>query len=462
LSDTKNETSLEHQEETMHPLKIALVTYCRVMGAESRRLSTKLQVIYAKALGMVTPRKFASQASAEPIPEVYTWAFPGGPVRIHLNLNVVERLSCEVKESFESIPSQGREIGGLLLGTTDLHAHRIEIKDFERFPCECRPDHHFVLPDSDRETFAARRSMGRGELNVVGYYRSHIAGDLSLREEDLSLARACFGDPANVFLLIKPSDCSLSAGFFFWDNDRIDPDFSYLEFPFDAQQLATAREISEDSPPEGEEQRLVRVLRWRWSPVVAVLVLALAALGYTAWQKRAPSLTPTFVAPQTAGLALEVERHENDLRLSWNRNTPVVNHAKEAMLSIRDGDLRQELHLGREQLQNRSVVYSPVNATVQFRLEITAPDNTKTSESVLMLTAAAANAPGATSIAATSHTGTRRKRAGFTGRKPLVQRSGKLPFTCSAGDVFRKTDAPHGWDTFVCHGKNVWSILVEK
>jgi hypothetical protein len=108
-------------------------------------------------------------------------------------------------------------------------------------------------------------------------------------------------------------------------------------------------------------------------------------------------------------------------------------------------------------------VYSPVHSTVQFRLEVTAPDNTKTSESVLVLTAAAANAPGATSIAATADTRAQRKRARLTGhrsrRKPPVQSSGKLPFICSAGDVFRKTDAPPGWDTFVCRGKNVWSVV---
>ena len=199
------------------------------------------------------------------------------------------------------------------------------------------------------------------------------------------------------------------------------------------------------------------MLSWR----VAALVVALAALGYTTLQKRPASLAP-FLAPQTAGLALEVERHENDLRLSWNRKTPMVDHAREAVLSIQDGDSRQELHLGREQLRNSNVVYSRVNATVQFKLEITAPDNTKTSESVLVLTATGANAPAATSIAATSHTSARGRRERFTGhrsrRMPLVQSGGKLPFICSAGDFFRKTDAPPGWDTFVCRGKNVWGL----
>jgi hypothetical protein len=43
-------------------------------------------------------------------------------------------------------------------------------------------------------------------------------------------------------------------------------------------------------------------------------------------------------------------------------------------------------------------------------------------------------------------------------KKPLVQSGTDLPFTCSAGDIFRKTNAPAGWDTFACRGKNVWGI----
>ena len=44
-------------------------------------------------------------------------------------------------------------------------------------------------------------------------------------------------------------------------------------------------------------------------------------------------------------------------------------------------------------------------------------------------------------------------------RKSLIQSGPSLPFTCSAGDVFHKTDAPPGWDTFSCRGKNVWSLM---
>jgi len=45
-------------------------------------------------------------------------------------------------------------------------------------------------------------------------------------------------------------------------------------------------------------------------------------------------------------------------------------------------------------------------------------------------------------------------------RKTSVAASGKqLPFTCSTGDVFRKIDAPPGWDTFGCRARNVWSLI---
>lgn len=83
-----------------------------------------------------------------------------------------------------------------------------------------------------------------------------------------------------------------------------------------------------------------------------------------------------------------MDRRVNDLRVSWSQDTPLVHNAREAVLSIRDGDLqRQELYLDAEQLRNGSVLYSPVSANVQFRLEVTALDKRKTSETVLTLAA---------------------------------------------------------------------------
>jgi len=108
------------------------------------------------------------------------------------------------------------------------------------------------------------------------------------------------------------------------------------------------------------------------------------ALGYGAYLKWKNSASASV--SNVGVLALRAERREGALRVSWNRDTPVVNHAKDGILSIRDGDLQaQELHLGLEQLRTGSVVYSPVNKSVLFQLEVTGRDKTKTRETILAI-----------------------------------------------------------------------------
>jgi hypothetical protein len=358
--------------------------------------------------------------------EFYTWTFPGAPVRIHLHLNVVESLSREVRRAFESVPSHSVEIGGILYGTADFAASPIvEIKDFEPFLSEYRPDHRFILTDADRrkldKVLSARRSDGPDALSVVGYYRSHIGEGLSLRQEDVAIAQSSFYDPANVFLLVKPSsDGSASAGFFFWDKGHLDSEFTYLEFPFEARQLTGVRvkptpqwnpeTLPEPEAPAGtaafdlpasipatfEAPPTALGPRERgpgmfWRSMFVVLMIAVGALGYQAYLTWAPSRSAATapVESDAPALALQVERRGADLRVSWNRSSRTVTQATSAVLSIRDGETQQqELHLDLEQLRNGSVLYTPANSTVRFRLETTTPRDGKTSETVLALTAA--------------------------------------------------------------------------
>jgi hypothetical protein len=374
--------------------------------------------------------------TSTPVQEFYTWTFPGAPVRIHLHLNVVESLGREVRRAFEAVPSHSVEIGGILYGRADFATSPIiEIRDFEPFLCEYRADHKFILSDSDQRKLdrllSARRADGPEALAVVGYYRAHIGDGLSLRAEDVALAQAHFCDPANVFLVVKPAaDGSASAGFFFWDNGRIDPEFSFLEFPFDARQLTGARvkpsprssgqalattdplpepqghaeheapAIAAESPAPLETEALQPPRRGRnysvWSALLfALLMIGLGVLGYQgylAWAPRSSAARPG--ASDTLALALQVERKGPDLRVSWNRSSAAIMQATDGVLSIRDGDSQQqELKLDADQLRTGSVTYTPATAAVRFRLEVTTPGNIKTSETVLALTAARPEAP---------------------------------------------------------------------
>src|SRR5579872_4279885 len=364
------------------------------------------------------------ESAAQSVSEYYTWTFPGAPVRIQLHLDAVERLGREVRRAFEAIPSHSVEIGGLLLGTADFQASPvIEVKDFEPFLCEYRADHKFVLSDPDRRRLERRLAAGKsehdGRLGVVGYYRSHIGEGLNLREEDVAIAKTCFYDPANVFLVVKPgSDGFSSAGFFFWDNGRMDSEFTFLEFPFDPRQLTGARvkptrqggvtAVDEGAPepsvvtefhadPEEEtgefqETRPSGNLRWIWNVLVAFLITSLGALGFLVYSRwPAPAPPPASDVPV---LALQVERRGSDFRVSWNRSSNAVAQATEGVLTIRDGEAQQQdLHLDPDQLRNGSVLYSAANSAVQLRLEVTAPDGRKTVETVLALTAANAAKP---------------------------------------------------------------------
>jgi hypothetical protein len=373
---------------------------------------------------MIPREELTPTQSAGTAPEFYTWTFPGAPVRIHLYLSVVENLGREVLRAFESVPSHSVEIGGILLGTADFTTSPIvEIKEFEPFLCEYRSDHKFILSDADRrkleKLLAARKAERQDALAVVGYYRSHLGDGLRLSPEDLAIAQACFCDPANVFLAVKPADDrSISAGFFFWDNGRIDSEFTFLEFPFDPRLLAGARikptirsgarqqadpepdtgssafETVAHAPPDTEdpeyERRHLPGRRWLWYPLLALLMIALGAISYQGYLRsalRAAALAPP--GSDVPALLLQVERRGADLRVSWNRNSPVLAKAQDAVLSIRDGETQQQtLHLDLDQLHNGSVLYTPANTTVQFRLEVTSADNSKLSETVLALTAA--------------------------------------------------------------------------
>jgi len=124
-----------------------------------------------------------------------------------------------------------------------------------------------------------------------------------------------------------------------------------------------------------------RALQVHWLPLVAVLAVILSVAAYRAYRNRVRE-----TASDSATLALQVERRANDLRVSWNRDMPAINRARNGVLVIRDGEAPpRELPLDLEQLHNGSVVYSPMSTSVQFRLELTETNNGKTAETVFAL-----------------------------------------------------------------------------
>jgi len=113
-------------------------------------------------------------------------------------------------------------------------------------------------------------------------------------------------------------------------------------------------------------------------------VLALAIGGAVVWNLSRSS--PPAVAPDSSSLNLRVERSGGQLLLSWNRSLPLLQTAQRAILSISDGDHREDVEMDLGQLRSGSIVYSPITSDVSFRLEVTDLKNGKSvSESVRVL-----------------------------------------------------------------------------
>jgi hypothetical protein len=346
----------------------------------------------------------------------YTWSFPGAPVRIHLYLDVVARVQKELAKAVP-FPIRGRvEVAGLLLGKGDLRRSQVvEIRQFIPVLAECRPEATGALSEADRRKFQEQLALAESDsrYRVVGYYRTHGSEGLCLKEDDLALIHSHFRDPASVFLMIRPSsDGAANAGFFFWDGEHLNAEFTFLEFPFDSKVLidlaaqTPKRPVlvepaqkptveAAPEPPAGHAPatpvRQSRAPMWL-AVAVGLLIAALAVLVYWNWPRSSPE--PTAAAPAPAGLSLRVERQGTELKVTWDRSSQFVSTAKSGLLAVREGDRpQQDLYLDADQLRTGSVVYTPVAPNVQFRLEVYGADGKTLTESVLALTAPRADAP---------------------------------------------------------------------
>ncbi len=129
---------------------------------------------------------------------------------------------------------------------------------------------------------------------------------------------------------------------------------------------AAAQERTAPLPEvHAEARRSVFASRWLW---IGVIVLVLAAGGAYKFVYMGQQ---TQQQQQADALDLKVERSAGQLLLSWNRGAPAIQAASRAMLTINDGDHREDVELELGQLRNGNIVYSPMTNDVSFRLEVT-------------------------------------------------------------------------------------------
>lgn len=179
-----------------------------------------------------------------------------------------------------------------------------------------------------------------------------------------------------------------------------------------------------------------------------------------------------------SSIQLQALDQSGRLQIRWDPNADAIRRAVGAKLYIVDGSDRLYVKLDSARLRRGAVSYERRSDRVELRMALAEPDGKSVEEQATFLgthrsnpdeleTSAppvAAPAPSAAPVEAAAaqppEVPVDVPPSGHRARKKPLDQSGiSLPFKCSAGDTFRKTDAPAGWDTFTCRGNNVWSLF---
>jgi len=349
--------------------------------------------------------------STSTAPRHYVWWFPGSPVRVHVDLSVIEGLQERLQHA-----GLGKTEEGLLFGRVQEGA--TEVLKF-------RPASGRSVPEMIAE-FAAER----GKLLLVGYYRTGEA--LRLHENDLALFQTSFGKPYQVFLLMQPNGFAPpNASFFFSRGDQKMSEFPFLEFPLDASllaseerdrlsrcQQATQQPIAVPRPLPSQPDKPAKKGRILSRIAVGLFVVAaalLAALWITnpSFRERSsrvwsgirsafrnppqPVVQPPAPAPSHPRLGLQARTQDHDLQLTWDRESPSIAAATSGSLSIEDGPLKREISLDAQQLRGESILYSPKSDQVLIQLTVNTPTGAVT-ESFRVIRTAPASTPANPSV----------------------------------------------------------------
>ena len=224
----------------------------------------------------------------------YTWEVPEKPVLVRFPLLLIDRLERQAVEAFRSVSSRGSEIGGVLWGVVDSgHPSAVSIVEYEAVPCDYELGPLYRLSGGDVDRMMRALTQAGTGLLPVGFFRSNTRKGLSLDGEDLSLMEACFREPYQIALVVRPFATKAStAGIFIRENGSIRAEASYLEFPFRSSQLAPSKHLAEAVEPAASSAAPVAP-----KPVVRAQIVPIAS--------RREMGAPPQLAPDLAPLSPE-------------------------------------------------------------------------------------------------------------------------------------------------------------
>jgi proteasome lid subunit RPN8/RPN11 len=326
-----------------------------------------------------------------------TWSVPECPFTIESSARVLDDIRLAVTDAFFSLPRGGAEIGGILLGK--FEPGRLVVGDYAALDCEHAYGPSFALspPDEARlKELLSAHANHAGGLRPVGWYHSHTRSEIFLSEADLQIHQRFFPECWQVALVIKPHTFQPARiGFFFRQADgSVHANASYREDALDALPIRpmpagaptatpwneppprnfraapVAAPVPESAPPPEAaahpatpeaaplpEPAAVELpvskfviesasSARRWM-VVGIGSVAIGGILGAAFQVREMWLPQMLAAirpvppvtspPPVTALGLNTLDRQGQLQINWDRNSPAVRRASDAMLEITEG-----------------------------------------------------------------------------------------------------------------------------
>ena len=296
---------------------------------------------------------------------------------------VLDQIRLAVVEAFFAIPRGGLEIGGVLFGRYRDGLLRIEA--FRMLECEHAAGPSFTLSEADHVRLCDLLSSAAAEgLQPVGWFRSRTRSEISLCDADAALHDACFPEPWQVMLVMRPEVTRPTRAAFF---ARVDGLLCMRASEFVVEPWARSPTCPVPNPaPERQvgdvphvpelkfltatpEPRAFSRMFWVFALLVGLTGAGLAAHQYL-----------EVKIPVQESLSLEALDRGGQLQLRWNHGARPVRTARQAKLEITDGPARFSTDLEVAQLQKGSFYYARQTGRVDIHLAVIEANGRSTDE----------------------------------------------------------------------------------
>jgi hypothetical protein len=284
----------------------------------------------------------------------------------------MEEIRAAASENLRQFSGGGLDVGGVLFGTHQDNS--LLILTWRPIACEHAEGPGLCLSADDRRELVrlllgAKQDTDLKSLQPVGWFLSHMRGDISLGAPDIEIFDGYFGEPWQVTLVLLPAaEGSVRAGFFVReDGGKLRSGSSYQEFTID---------------PPGASPLKAKHLRWLWA-IPTLLAMILAGV----------LIKPPRVEPVNPGIFLRIQGDGPALQINWDANSTSVRGAKRAEMEIQDGAQPSHFQLAGAQLSSGKMVWQRHSGDVQVRMTVYPASGPAVRESARLLIATVSAPP---------------------------------------------------------------------